>query len=519
MSKVRTSPSIQAIFDTFAIQPDALMACSASGWHQANDACGHVTSVNPTTGEALARVLTVDQHIHAQVMADAQKAFQAWSHVPAPQRGECVRQLGEALRHAKPMLGALVSLEMGKSLQEGLGEVQEMIDMADLAVGQSRMLYGKTMHSERPAHRMYEQWHPLGVVAVITAFNFPVAVWAWNAMVAAIAGNVVIWKPSEKTPLTALAVQHLCNQVMAKMGHQGVFNLSMMPTEHVDAWLVSRSDVPLVSFTGSTEVGRRVAVSVAKRLGRSLLELSGNNASIVCTDANLDLVLPAVVFAATGTAGQRCTTLRRLYVMDDVYETVVQRLIHAYQQLSVGDPLAPDVWMGPVIDQGAVDQYRQVLKDIQLQGGKILAGGQVIDRPGFFVAPCLVAASADWPLLKAENFVPILYVIRCNSLAEAIAYNNDSHHGLSSSIFTKNMQSMERFLSAGGSDCGLANVNMGPSGAEIGGAFGGEKDTGGGREAGSDAWKAYMRRQTCAINWGDDLPLAQGISFALDDGE
>ncbi len=516
MMQCDAMPSAQSILEHFDIGSKPLMACGPSGWIEANNACPTVTSYNPATGEALTSVKCVDAVLHERIMQDAHATFATWSLVPAPQRGALVRQLGEALRASKSMLGALVSLEMGKSLQEGLGEVQEMIDMADLAVGQSRMLYGKTMHSERPAHRMYEQWHPLGVVAVITAFNFPVAVWAWNAMVAAIAGNVVVWKPSDKTPLTALAVQHICNQVMKSSGFPGVFNLSMMANELVDACLVSRRDVPLVSFTGSTQVGRQVAASVAKRLGRSLLELSGNNASIVCHDANMHLVLPAVVFGATGTAGQRCTTLRRLYVMSDVYDTVVKKLTHAYQQIKVGNPLDPGVWMGPVIDAAAVAQYQRTLDAVRQLGGRVLAGGEVLNQAGHFVTPCLVEAQADWPLLQEEAFVPILYVVRCDTLAEAIAHNNASHHGLSSSIFTQNIQCMEHFLSASGSDCGLANVNMGPSGAEIGGAFGGEKDTGGGREAGSDAWKAYMRRQTCAINWGDALPLAQGIDFSLD---
>lgn len=516
---VTETVSDESPIEYFRIGPQQMMSCGASGWVQDKTDGERVQSVNPTTGEVLATVMMANQDSHQRVMEEAKEAFKKWSVVPAPKRGEVVRLLGEALREHKQQLGRLVSLEMGKSLQEGLGEVQEMIDMADLAVGQSRMLYGKTMHSERPSHRMYEQWHPLGVVAVITAFNFPVAVWAWNAMVAAIAGNVVVWKPSIKTPLTAIAVQNICNHVMKASGHEGVFSLSMVANEHVDPWLVSDPQVPLVSFTGSTEVGRSVATSVAKRLGRSLLELSGNNASIVCADANLDLVIPAVVFGAVGTSGQRCTTLRRLYVHDDLYDQVLARLKDAYRQINVGDPLEDGVLVGPVIDQGAIDQYLKTVQEIKNLDGRIVSGGSIINRAGFFVEPCLVEADASWPLLREETFVPILFVVRCKSVKEAIELNNSSHHGLSSSIFSNDLKACEHFLSAAGSDCGLANVNMGPSGAEIGGAFGGEKDTGGGREAGSDAWKAYMRRQTCAINWGDDLPLAQGISFGVEADE
>lgn len=404
---------------------------------------------------------------------------------------------------------------MGKSKQEGNGEVQEMIDMADLAVGQARMLYGATMHSERPEHRMYEQWQPLGVVGVISAFNFPVAVWSWNAFVAAICGNTVIWKPSFKTPLCAIAVQHICNEVMAKNNLVGIFSLFISDDIELSKKFVADKRVALVSFTGSTTVGRQVGETVAKRMGKCLLELSGNNAIIVDESADLNLAVPAIVFGAVGTAGQRCTSTRRLFVHEAVFDKLIAAVTKAYQKIKIGDPLDEKNLMGPLIDDEAVQQYLTAVQDIKLAGGQILCGGERRPEKGFFVQPTLVLAENHWPVVQRETFAPILYVMKFSQLADAIAMNNDVPHGLSSAIFTKDLQHAEIFLSSRGSDCGIANVNIGTSGAEIGGAFGGEKDTGGGREAGSDSWKAYMRRQTNTINWSQTLPLAQGIKFDI----
>lgn len=474
-----------------------------------------IVSYNPTDGKAIGSVYGCTPEEYGQVIAEAQKAFTTWRMVPAPKRGEIIRQIGDELRKHKEMLGSLVSLEMGKSKQEGNGEVQEMIDMADLAVGQSRMLYGQTMHSERPEHRMYEQWHPLGVVSVISAFNFPVAVWAWNAFVAAICGNTVVWKPSPKTPLCAVAVQHICNTVMERNNLTGIFSLFITDNNELVKSFVSDTRVPLVSFTGSTAIGRIVNEVVARRLGRSLLELSGNNAIIVDETADLKLAVPAIVFGAVGTAGQRCTTTRRLIVHEKIYPTLIAALTKAYEKVTIGDPLDEKNLMGPLIDQAAVDHYKATIHAINQAGGKILFGGNIVSRPGYFVEPTLVEAKNEWEVVQTETFAPILYVMKYHTLDEAIAMQNHSHHGLSSSLFTTQLQHGERFLSARGSDCGIANVNIGTSGAEIGGAFGGEKDTGGGREAGSDSWKAYMRRQTNTINWSAALPLAQGIKFDI----
>ena len=442
--------------------------------------------------------------------------FLEWRKVPAPKRGEVVRLIGEALRTKKDALGSLVALEVGKIKAEGDGEVQEMIDMADFAVGQSRMLYGYTMQSERAEHRMYEQWHPLGAVGVITAFNFPVAVWAWNAFLAAMAGDTVIWKPSPKAPLCALAVQHICNQVLEEQSLPGIFSLCISDQVDLAKMMVNDTRIPLISFTGSVPVGREVAQVVAGRLGRTLLELSGNNAVIVDEMADLDLAIPAIVFGAVGTAGQRCTTTRRLFVHESRYEEVVQRLIQAYKQVKVGDPLKSGVLMGPLIDEKALEEFRMTLEEARQDGGEIICGGEVLETPGFFVKPTLVRAENHWNVVQRETFAPILYVMSYQILEEAIALQNQVPQGLSSSFFTLNLRHAEKFLSGEGSDCGIANVNIGTSGAEIGGAFGGEKETGGGREAGSDAWKAYMRRQTNTINWGTELPLAQGISFSMD---
>ncbi|MBZ5589967.1 MAG: aldehyde dehydrogenase family protein [Acidobacteriia bacterium] len=472
-----------------------------------------LASLNPASGEVIAKVRQADAAAYERVTATAQQAFLTWRMVPAPKRGEMVRELGNELRANKEALGALVSLEMGKILSEGLGEVQEMIDMCDFAVGLSRQLYGLTIASERPRHRMYEQWHPIGPVGVITAFNFPVAVWAWNAALAAVCGDTVIWKPSSETPLTALAVQHICNRVMAKFGCDGAFNLVIGSGREVGQRLVDDKRVPLISFTGSCAQGRKVSESVAARFGHSILELGGNNAIVVMDDANLDLALRGILFAAVGTAGQRCTTLRRLIVQKGAYERLVGRLVKGYRSVPIGDPLKPGTLMGPLVNEAAVQDMMAALEKVREQGGEILTGGKKISGPGNFVEPTIVKAHEGLAIAEDETFAPILYIYEIETLEEALAIHNAVPQGLSSAIFTTNLLSAERFLSHEGSDCGIANVNIGTSGAEIGGAFGGEKETGGGREAGSDAWKAYMRRQTCTINWSQDLPLAQGVKF------
>jgi aldehyde dehydrogenase (NAD+) len=475
-----------------------------------------LTSINPANGEKIAEIALCNLDDYQQIMQRAQQAFLAWRETPAPVRGEIIRQVGQALREHKDWLGSLVSLEMGKSKQEGDGEVQEMIDIADFAVGQSRMLYGKTMHSERPKHRMYEQWHPYGIVGVVSAFNFPVAVWAWNAFIAAICGNITLWKPSAKTPLCAVAVQHICNQVLQKNNCPEIFSLIIPESREIATAMVNDRRIPLISFTGSTAVGKDVAVKVAARLGHTILELGGNNAIIVDETANLDLAIPAIVFGAVGTAGQRCTTTRRLFVQEKIYAQVTQRLQHAYEQVTIGDPLDSKNLMGPLIDEQAVTQFEQAISRIKAAGGVIAYGGHALDKAGHFVQPTLVTGLAnECEIVQEETFAPILYVMSYRNLDEAIAWQNAVPQGLSSAIFTQNLKHAERFLSAQGSDCGIANVNIGTSGAEIGGAFGGEKETGGGRESGSDSWKAYMRRQTNTINWGDDLPLAQGIRFTI----
>jgi aldehyde dehydrogenase (NAD+) len=487
-------------------------ACSGREWHAAADS-PLVDSHNPATGEVIARVRAAGASDYERVMASASAAFGAWREVPAPRRGEAVRLVGEALRARKDLLGSLVSLEMGKIKAEGDGEVQEMIDIADFAVGQSRMLYGLAMHSERPRHRMYEQWHPLGVVGIISAFNFPVAVWSWNAFIAAVCGDVSVWKPSHHTPLCAIAVQKICNQVLEALELPPIFQLFIPADNALASRFVDDRRVALLSFTGSTSVGRRVGERVAARLGRSLLELGGNNAIIVDEFANLDLVVPAVLFGSVGTAGQRCTTTRRLLVHESVIDEVQRRLVASYKQVRIGNPLEPKTLMGPLVGGSAVRQYEAALDDVRRQGGEILCGGHALPGPGFFVEPTIVRARNDMPVVRHETFAPILYLIPFRNLDEAIALHNDTDYGLSSAIFTDRLQHAERFLSAAGSDCGIANVNIGTSGAEIGGAFGGEKDTGGGREAGSDSRKAYMRRQTNTINYSSDLPLAQGIRF------
>ena len=486
----------------------------AGGW--AVDPSGPLLeSVNPTTGAVIGQVRCATAVDYQRVVTASRQAFERWRNVPAPKRGEVVRQIGEELRKHKDALGTLVSLETGKIKAEGDGEVQEMIDIADFAVGQSRMLYGQTMHSERPQHRMYEQWHPLGVVGIISAFNFPVAVWSWNALLAAVCGDTCIWKPSPKAPLCAIAVQRLVNRVLERCGHPGVFQLFISAGEQLAQQFVDDRRIDLVSFTGSTAVGRKVAQSVAARLGRSLLELGGNNAIIVDEFANLDLAVPAIVFGAVGTAGQRCTSTRRVYVHRSRAAELEQRLVRAYGQVRIGDPLEPGTLMGPLIDSGAVERYSAAVAAARAAGGTVLCGGNVRQGPGYFVEPTIVRAQHAWPIVQTETFAPILYLISYDELDDAIAMQNGVAHGLSSSIFTDRVQHAEQFLAAPGSDCGIANVNIGTSGAEIGGAFGGEKETGGGRESGSDSWKAYMRRQTSTINWSRELPLAQGIDFKV----
>lgn len=473
-----------------------------------------IESINPATGVVIARVACAGSADCDRAFASSAETFGKWRMVPPPQRGEIVRQIGQALREHKDDLGLLVTLEAGKIRSEGRGEVQEMIDMADFAVGLSRQLYGLTIATERPNHRMMEQWHPLGPVGVITAFNFPVAVWAWNAMIAAVCGDTCLWKPSELTPLTAVAVQHILNRVLEPRGLAGLFNL-VVGGRQVGQQLASDIRFPLVSATGSCAMGRSVAGTIAARLGRSLLELGGNNGLILTESANQDLALRAVLFAAVGTAGQRCTTLRRLIAHESIADSFTERLAKAYRSIQPGLPWEEGVLLGPLIRQRAVEQFEAAITAAQSQGGKIVCGGSRFKRPGYYVHPTIIRATAEMPIVKQETFAPILYVIPYKTLEEAIAIHNGVPQGLSSAIFTEKFCEAEQFLSCVGSDCGIANVNIGTSGAEIGGAFGGEKDTGGGREAGSDAWKAYMRRQTCTLNYGRDLPLAQGVKFDI----
>ncbi|HEU4750721.1 MAG TPA: aldehyde dehydrogenase family protein [Acidimicrobiia bacterium] len=469
--------------------------------------------LNPATGTNLATVGQASVEDYEKVVASSVEAFERWRILPAPKRGEYVRLIGQALREKKEALGALVTLEMGKIRAEGEGEVQEMIDICDFAVGLSRQLYGLTMASERPLHRMYEQWHPLGPVGVITAFNFPVAVWSWNAAIAAVCGDTVVWKPSSETPLTAIAVTRIAAEVMAGTGLEGVFNLVVGKGSVVGERMLNDERLPLISATGSTRVGRQVATAVATRFGRSILELGGNNAILVMDDANLELAVRASLFAAVGTAGQRCTSLRRLIVHQAIADKLIDRLVDAYRQVPIGDPLESGTVMGPLVTARAIDDMMEALAIAKDQGGQVLYGGHRLDRPGNFVEPTIVRIDKNAAIVQEETFAPILYLIEVGDLEEAIAVQNGVRQGLSSAIFTESLKKAERFLSAVGSDCGIANVNIGTSGAEIGGAFGGEKETGGGREAGSDSWKVYMRRQTTTINWGDDLPLAQGITF------
>lgn len=483
------------------------------GWIEDKNGA-ELVSYNPSTGEPIAKVIQATPASYDKVVKSAQAAFATWRETPAPKRGQVVRDLGEAVRQLKEPLGELVTLEMGKIRAEGLGEVQEMIDICEFALGLSRQLYGLTMHSERPSHRMYEQWHPLGPVGVITAFNFPIAVWSWNSTIAAVCGDTVIWKPSELVPLTAIAIQHICNQVMADHKLSGIFNL-ILGGPDAGELLINDPRVPLVSFTGSTKVGKHISQTVASRFGRTLLELGGNNAIIVDKDANLDLAVRGIVFGAVGTAGQRCTSTRRIIAHKAVAGELAERLVKAYAQVNIGDPLEDGTLMGPLVTPVAVEKMGAALERAQADGGKVLTGGKkpATSKSGNFVQPTIVRMPKQTEIVKEETFAPLLYILEYDTIDEAIALHNDVPQGLSSAIFTDSMQTVERFLSAAGSDCGIANVNIGTSGAEIGGAFGGEKQTGGGRESGSDAWKAYMRRQTNTINWGKELPLAQGIKF------
>ncbi|NOZ06583.1 MAG: aldehyde dehydrogenase family protein [Chloroflexi bacterium] len=473
-----------------------------------------LVSYNPTNGDPIAGVIQATATTYDRVVRRAATAFQKWQTVPAPKRGLVIRDLANATRAMKEPLGELVTLEMGKIKVEGMGEVQEMIDICDFATGLSRQLYGLSMHSERPSHRMYEQWHPLGPTGIITAFNFPVAVWAWNAAIAAVCGDTMLWKPSPVTPLTAIAVQHIVNRVAADHGLDGVFNIVIGTNQEVGQQMINDRRLPLISFTGSVRVGRHVAQTVAGRLGRTILELGGNNGIIVAEDADLDLAVRAILFGAVGTAGQRCTTTRRVIAHKQVATELATRLVQAYRQVRIGDPMKAGTLMGPLIDKKAVENMMAALQTAQANGGEIITGGKHLPEMGpHFVEPAIVRMPRQTPLVCDETFAPILYLMEYETLDEAIAIHNDVPQGLSSAIFTTNLLTAERFLAGTGSDCGIANVNIGTSGAEIGGAFGGEKETGGGREAGSDAWKGYMRRQTSTINWSSELPLAQGIEF------
>ncbi len=511
-------PDISSILAQLGIAGFNPSYSTGSKWSHAADG-PHIHSMSPVDGEKIASVFAASMKEYDHVITTAQEAYKFWNKVPAPKRGEIVRQIGDALRKQKTALGTLVSYEMGKSLQEGLGEVQEMIDICDFAVGLSRQLYGLTMHSERPNHRMYEQWHPLGVVGIISAFNFPVAVWSWNAALAWVCGNVCVWKPSEKTPITAIACQRIVEDVFAANDIPEGVSCLIIGDREIGELLSSDTRVPLISATGSTRMGKSVAMSVANRLGKSILELGGNNSIIISKDADLDMSLIGAVFGAVGTAGQRCTSTRRLIIHESVYETFKTKLVKAYGQLRIGNPLDQNNHVGPLIDKDAVKAYLASIEKCKAEGGNFVVEGGVLEgdayHSGCYVKPCIAEVENDYEIVQHETFAPILYLIKYNDLEEAIALQNGVPQGLSSAIMTLNLREAELFLSAQGSDCGIANVNIGTSGAEIGGAFGGEKETGGGRESGSDAWKAYMRRQTNTINYSDTLPLAQGIKFDL----
>jgi aldehyde dehydrogenase (NAD+) len=505
---------MKKILDKLNIKDVNSGACSGEeAWFE--DPKGQeLISYNPATGEPIAKVIQATDKTYEQVIDQAVQGFKTWRMTPAPKRGLVVRDLGEALRELKEPLGELVTLEMGKIRAEGIGEVQEMIDICDFAVGLSRQLYGLSMHSERPAHRMFEQWHPLGAIGVISAFNFPVAVWSWNAAIAAVCGDPVVWKPSSDTPLTAVAVQHVCNRVMADHGLQGIFNITIGRGAVVGERMINDDQIPLISFTGSTQMGRRVSEAVAKRFGRTILELGGNNAVIVAEDADLDMAIRTILFGAVGTAGQRCTTTRRIIMHKSIASELTERIIQGYKQVNIGNPLEEGILMGPLVTKAAVEDMMAALDKAKEQSGDVVYGGNRLEKLGEqFVEPTIVKMPAQTEIVHNETFAPILYLMEYGDIEEAIQLHNEVPQGLSSAIFTTNLLTAEKFLSHEGSDCGIANVNIGTSGAEIGGAFGGEKETGGGRESGSDAWKAYMRRQTNTVNWSKELPLAQGIKF------
>ena len=512
------SKTIDSILQQLSIKAVNPAYSTGNNWGSASED-QRISSFSPVDGKKIADVYAATPTDYDTTVRAAQEAFLTWRTIPAPKRGEIVRQFGDALRSHKEALGTLVSYEMGKSLQEGFGEVQEMIDICDFAVGLPRQLYGLTMHSERPKHRMYEQWHPMGIVGIISAFNFPVAVWSWNTALAWVCGNVCIWKPSEKTPLTAIACQHIiANVLRANDMPEGISNL-VIGDRSIGERMSNDVRVPLVSATGSTRMGKAVAAAVGQRLGRSLLELGGNNAIIISGDADLDMSIIGAVFGAVGTAGQRCTTTRRLIIHESIYDAFVAKLVKAYAQLRIGDPLDQHNHVGPLIDKDAVNSYLESIEKCKAQGGKFIVEGGVLNgeayASGCYVKPCIAEVENHFAIVQHETFAPILYLIKYRELEEAIALQNGVPQGLSSAIMTLNLREAELFLSAQGSDCGIANVNIGTSGAEIGGAFGGEKETGGGRESGSDAWKAYMRRQTNTINYSNTLPLAQGIKFDL----
>jgi len=503
------------ILDSLGLKAENPGACFGPGqWSTTTDA-GKIDSINPATGEVIASVHAASEADYERVLEQAVETARTWRQVPAPERGEAVRLVTEALRKYKDPLGSLVAMEMGKIKPEGDGEVQEMIDIGDFAVGQSRMLYGKTMHSERPGHRMYEQWHPLGVVGVVTAFNFPVAVWAWNALLSAICGNATIWKPSPKGVLCCSAVQNIANEALAGTDFPPIFTSFMESGHELAQRFIDDNRVDLMSFTGSSAVGREVGERVAARMGKSLLELGGNNAMIVDETADLKLAIPAIVFGAVGTAGQRCTSTRRLFLHESIADDVITTLVDAYKQVRIGDPLDEGTLMGPLTDEAAIERYMDAIEQAKAAGGELLTGGNRVERDGYFVEPAIVRAENRWDIVQEETFGPILYVMTFKTLEEAVEMHNDVRQGLSSSLFTTDLRNEEYFLGHLGSDCGIANINIGTSGAEIGGAFGGEKETGGGRESGSDAWQNYMRRQTNTINHSTELPLAQGIKFDL----
>jgi aldehyde dehydrogenase (NAD+) len=507
---------IAKVLDNLGVKSINKGACTGTEWLETSGDL--LESYSPCDGTLIGKIKQATWDDYEKVVAKAQEAFLHWRMVPAPQRGEIVRQIGNELRKNKEELGKLVSYEKGKIYQEGLGEVQEMIDICDFAVGLSRQLYGLTMHSERPGHRMYEQYHPLGIVGVISAFNFPVAVWSWNAMLAMVCGDVVIWKPSSKTMLCAVAVHQIVSKVLKENGvPEGVLNLIASSSKYIGDDFLADKRIPLISATGSTRMGKRVGKIVGERLGRSLLELGGNNAIIITENADLKLALSATLFGAVGTAGQRCTSTRRLIIKDSIYEEFKTKLINAYKSIPIGHPLNASTLVGPLIDKNAVKDFSNAIELLKKQGGKVVYGGTVLEGKGYesgcYVVPCIAEAKNEYPIVQEETFAPILYLLKYSDFEDALTMHNDVPQGLSSSIFSKNILETEKFLSHAGSDCGIANVNIGTSGAEIGGAFGGEKETGGGRESGSDSWKIYMRRQTNTINYSTTLPLAQGIKF------